>query len=276
MAKKKAVKKGKAQPEAAAPVQAPAAEPEKKQATFFDRVVAVVFIIAALAAAYKIIDYTTGWGDTAKVIKREMADAEKNAIYKRHDAAITQYEKIIKRWGADEKLKEEIKQARLNLAKTYKDSERNLEAIEMYRKLAGEYKTVNRDMYAWLLLELGDCYNAILSSSEAINTYNSIITEFKDTDWAAEALFGIAEAYRGKKDYSGAIKYYDMIVSKYKKGFLSAEALTNKGMLLEEQGKIKQATAVYESVVRDFPDIVTEYAKLRVEALSGGSGEKQQ
>jgi tetratricopeptide (TPR) repeat protein len=251
-----------------AEVKAPAeAAPAKR--TLFEKVIITLFAAAGLFAAYKAIDFTTGWGDPAKVIKREMADAEKDAIYKRYDSAIGRYERIISRWGGEEKLKEEIKQAKLNLAKTYKDSERNLDAIELYKKLAAEYQNTNRDMYAWLLLELGECYNSILSVADAISTYNRVISEFKDTDWAAEALFGIAEAYKSQKDYAGAIKYYDLIVTKYKKGFLSAEALTNKGMILEEQGKIRQALAIYEAVVRDFPDIVTEYARLRVDVLSG-------
>jgi tetratricopeptide (TPR) repeat protein len=242
-------------------------QPGKK--TLFEKVVITLFVLAGFAVVYKIVDYSTGWGDPGRVIKREMAAAEKNAIYKKYDAAISRYESIISRWGGEEKLKEEIKQAKLNLAKTYKDSERNIEAIELYKKLAAEYQPANRDMYAWLLLELGDCYNAILNVTDAINTYNMVISEFKDSDWAAEALFGIAEAYKNQKDYAGAIKYYDAIVSKYKKGFLSAEALTNKGMILEEQGKIKQALAVYETVVKEFPDIVTEYARLRADVLSG-------
>lgn len=237
--------------------------------TLFEKVIIALFIAAALAAVYKIVDYTTGWGNPGAVIKREMSAAEKNSIYKKYEIAISKYERIISRWGDDEKLKEEVKQARLNLAKTYKDAERNLEAIELYKKLAAEYQPVNKDMYAWLLLELGDCYNSILSAADAIKTYNMVITEFKDTDWAAEALFGIAEAYKSQKDYSSAVKYYDLIASKYKKGFLSAEALTNKGMILEEQGRIKQALTVYETVVKEFPDIVTEYAKLRVDVLSG-------
>ena len=52
--------------------------------------------------------------------------------------------------------------------------------------------------------------------------------------------------------------------------------MTNKGMLLEEQGKIRQALAVYETVVKDFPDIVTEYARTRAEILSGSAVNRQQ
>ena len=268
MAKKRS-NAGKPQKDAA-PVDIKAAAPAAPaKRTMFENVVIFLVVIAAIFSAYKAIDYYTGWGDPAKVIKREMADAEKDAIYKRYDSAIGRYERIVARWGNEERLKEEIKQARLNLAKTYKDSERNLEAIELYKKLAAEYQSTNKDMYAWLLLELGECYNSILSIADAIKTYNQVISEFKDTDWAAEALFGIAEAYKSRKDYAGAIKYYDLIVTRYKKGFLSAEALTNKGMILEEQGKTKQALAVYQGVVKDFPDIVTEYARLRVDVLSG-------
>jgi tetratricopeptide (TPR) repeat protein len=243
--------------------------PAPKAKTLFEKVIIFLIVAALAVVVYEAVDYQTGWGNPGKVLKRAMDEAEKDAIYKRYDAAIRIYDRIIARWGKDEKFKDEIKQANLSLAKTYKDSEKNMEAIELYKKLAEEYKTANRDMYAWLLLELGECYNAILNTQGAIASYNTVIAEFADTDWAAEALFGIAEAYKNKKDYGNAVKYYDMIVSKYKKGFLSAEALTNKGMILEELGRTKQALTVYEKVVKEFPDIVTEYAKLRVGALSG-------
>lgn len=248
------------------------AAPKKK--TFFEKILIFIAVAALAVVVYEAVDYQTGWGNPGKVIKREMDSAEKDAIYKRYDSAIKIYQRIIARWGKDEKFKDEVRQADLSLAKTYKDSERNIEAIELYKQLADEYKTTNRDMYAWLLLELGDCYNAILNTSGAIDSYNTVISEFAGSDWAAEALFGIAEAYKNKKDYGNAVKYYDMIVQKYQKGFLSAEALTNKGMIFEELGRSKQALAVYRKVVKEFPDIVTEYAKTRVGALSGQTDTK--
>jgi tetratricopeptide (TPR) repeat protein len=245
---------------------APAARVKR---TLFEKVITALMIAGALVMIYQMVDYETGWGNPGKVLKRQMADAEKDAIYKKYDAAIKAYSDIIGRWGKLDRFKEEIKQARLSLAKTYKDAEKNIEAINMYRELSAEYKDVNRDMYAWLLLELGDCYNSVLSTQDAIATYQTVVNEFAGSDWAAEALFGIAESYRNKKDFPNAIKYYDLIVSKYQKGFLSAEALTNKGRILEEQGKLKQALLVYEKVVKEFPDIVTEDARVRAEVLSG-------
>jgi tetratricopeptide (TPR) repeat protein len=234
----------------------------------FNKVVFVILIIAVLIFLYKAIDFYTGWGDMGKVIKREIETAEKNSIYKRYDTAIKIYQNLLKRISGDEKYVEYAKQIRLNLAKTYKDAEKYIEAIDMYVNLTEEYKTANNDMYAWLLLELGDCYNNVLNTSDAIKTYNIIIDTFPGSDWAAEAYFGIAEAYKNKNDYNNAIKYYDLIVKKYEKGFLSAEALTNKGKIFESQGKYKEAANVYKKVVDDFPEIVSEYARLRLETIS--------
>ena len=244
---------------------------EKKGGLTFEKMLVAILVIGVLAAAFKVVDYYTGWGNTEKVIKRRISAAEKYAIYKKHHDAIGVYESVIARWGKDEKYKDYVKQARLSLAKANKDAEKYLEAIKLYGDLIKEFKGVNNDMYAWRMIELGDTYNSIFNSDEAIKTYNKVISEFKDSDWAAEALFGIADAYKNKKDYKSAIGYYDRIVKKYKKGFLSAEALTNKGKIYEEMGKSKQALAVYTTVIKEFPEIVTEYARFRKGVLAGST-----
>jgi len=81
----------------------------------------------------------------------------------------------------------------------------------MYVNLTEEYKTANNDMYAWLLLELGDCYNNVLNTSDAIKTYNIIIDTFPGSDWAAEAYFGIAEAYKNKNDYNNSPDFFNIL-----------------------------------------------------------------
>lgn len=243
------------------------ADAENKQN--LNKIILIFLAAGILIFIYKAIDFYTGWGNMEKVIKREIETAEKNSIYKRYDIAIKIYLNLIKRISNEEKFTEQIKQVRLNLAKTYKDAEKYIEAIDSYSKLVEEYKTVNNDMYAWLLLELGDCFNNILNTTDAIKTYDNIINSFPESDWAAEAYFGIAEAYKNKKDYNNAIKYYDLIVKKYKKGFLSAEALTNKGKILEAEGKYEQAKVIYKKVVDEFPEIVSEYARMRLETISG-------
>lgn len=236
----------------------------------FNPGVLYTFLAAAIliSTAGMLIDYYTAWGNTPKLIKRMLESAEKNAIYKHYDEAERKYDTIISRFGSNENYKEEVKQARLSLAKTCKDAEQYLKAITLYKELAVEYKDLNPDMYAWLQLELADSYNSILNSDEAIRVYQKIIGDFKNTDWAAEALFGIADSYKAKKDYPNALKYYDQIINKYEKGFLSAEALTSKGRIYEEQGKDALAYKVYEKVVKEFPEIVTEYARLRYDALT--------
>lgn len=236
--------------------------------TSLNKVLLTLYVLTIITAIYLVAYKVMGWSNPEKVIKQKMASADKDAVEKKYESSIGKYENIIKRWGNNSKLGEEIRQAKLNMAKQYKNSERYLEAIYLYKKLAAEYQGVNNDMYAWLLLELGDCYNKILNAADAIDTYNKIINTFADTDWASEALFGIAETYKKQKKYDKTIEYYDKIIAKYKKTFLCAEALTNKGIILEEQGKIKQALSVYNTVVRDFPDIVTGDAKLRADKLS--------
>ncbi|OPZ64617.1 MAG: tol-pal system protein YbgF [Candidatus Aerophobetes bacterium ADurb.Bin490] len=62
--------------------------------------------------------------------------------------------------------------------------------------------------------------------------------------------------------------YYNKIVEKYKKGFLSAEALTSIGKMYESDGDDKKALEIYSRVVKEYPEIVTEYAKMRQTVLN--------
>lgn len=240
---------------------------EAKPSPLFLRVIVGVAIVALIAAVFFAVDSETGWGDSEKVVKKQMARAEKLAIHKKFDEASVIYSRIVSRWGGDEKVREIVKQARLSLAQAYKDSGNYIRAIELYRELIEENRGVNGDMYAWLNLELADSLNYILSTDEAIRVYEKIISEFDGTDWAAEAMMGIADAYMSKKDYVKAVKYYDRINEKYKKSFLSAEAMTGKARIYEAQGREKQAIALYKKISEEFPDIVTEYARSRISVL---------
>lgn len=240
----------------------------KKNTNLFKNIVIILISAFLIFILIKIIDDYTGWGNLEKVIKRNMDIADKYAIYKKYDSAIRIYKNILKKWKNNVKYAELIKQVRLNLAKTYKEANENIEAIELFKELLEEYKTSNRDMYAWILLEIGETYNNMYNTQEAIKTYELIINEFADTDWEAEAIFGIAESYKIAGKNNIALKYYQQIVNKYKNGFLSAEALTNMAQIYERQGKEKEALRIYQKIINEFPEIITEYAKLRYNILN--------
>ncbi|MEI7541661.1 MAG: tetratricopeptide repeat protein [bacterium] len=242
--------------------------PPKHKSRRVGLIYSIILAVLVIVAACVMIDYYTAWGNTPKLIKRMLVEAEKKAIYKHYDEAETKYEIIMERFKNNVKYIEELKQAKLSLAKTLKDAEQYIKAIVLYKELSIEYKKSNPDMYAWLQLELADSYNSILNTEEAIRVYKQVAIDYKASDWSAEALFGIADAYKSKKDYTSALEYYDLIINKYEKGFLSAEALTNKGRIYEILGKIDLAYKVYEKVVREFPEIVTEYARGRYDALT--------
>ena len=231
--------------------------------------IALVLIAAViLTGVFMSVDYYTAWGNDEKLINRAMDAAEKNAIYKKYPEVLKKYNYIVGRWENDENYKEYVRQAKLGIAKAYKDSQQYIPAIEAYRALTAEYSTEKGDMYAWLMLELGECYNSILNTNDALKTYTEITRQFPDTDWSVEAIFGIADAYRNNGDSGKAMYYYNKIVEKYKKGFLSAEALTSIGKMYESDGDDKKALEIYSRVVKEYPEIVTEYAKMRQTVLN--------
>jgi tetratricopeptide (TPR) repeat protein len=267
--KKKTVKKIKKttrepQPELIRQELAPAPEAQKKRAGSLITAIVTLAVIATVAFFFS---SPSLWKPELS-IKKSIDKAEKSSVYRNYKRAVSIYEKLIAKWGNNEKYAEYIKQARLNLAKTYQDSGEYLKAVALYKELCEEYKDVNADMHAWLLLELGESYAGLFNTSEAIKTYQGIVEKFKGTDWAAEALFGIADAYKASGDSDNALKYYNIIVNKYEKGFLSAEALTNIGQIYEREGRPAKALEVYARIIKEFPDVVTEYAKIRYDSLA--------
>ncbi len=243
--------------------------PQKsKRQIILDRILVILVVLLALLLFYKLIDHFTGWGNAEKVIKRKMDVADRHAIYRRFNVAIKIYEGILKRWGNNPKYSDYIKQVKLNLAKTFKEANENEKAIQYFKELLDIYKDSSKDMYAWLLIELGEIYNNMYNTQDALKCYQIILDEFKNTDWEAEAVFGIAESYKilGKNDL--AVKYYYQIADKYKAGFLGADALTNIGQIYEKQGKEKEALKIYQRILKEFPEIVTEYARLRYNSLN--------
>ena len=240
--------------------------PAKKSNT---GLIALILISAViLTGVLMAVDRFTAWGNDEKLIGRALDAAEKNAIYKKYPEVIKNYSYIVNRWENDENFKDHVRQAKLGIAKAYKDSQQFIPAIEGYKELIEEYASEKGDMYAWLMLELGECYNSILNTNDALKTYTEITKQYPDTDWSAEAVFGIADAYRNNGDNAKAMYYYNKIVEKYKQGFLSAEALTSIGKIYESDGDDKRALEIYTRVVKEYPEIVTEYAKMRQTVLN--------
>jgi len=229
-----------------------------------------IFMAAAavIAGIYGVVDYYTGWGDAGKVIERKIKQAEESAVYKNYSKAARIYEDILEKWGGAEEYSGAMWQVKLNLAGAYKDSGEYISAIKLYRELAEKYRNVNPDMYAWVMLELGDAYNRIYNTGDAVKVYGEITERFEGTDWAAEALFGLAETHKTAGNNKEAVKFYDIIIKKYRKGFLAAEAMTSKAEIYEKKGMYDRALEIYSKVINDFPEIVTEYARYRHGVLS--------
>ncbi len=264
--KKNKKKIDKIEPRSALRVAEASQKETKKTKTGGSWFVTLLFILMCAGLIYTIVDKLTAWGNTPVLLQRTIDAAENNTIYKKYDKAERQYVGLIEKWNGKEKYNAYVKQARLNLALVYKDSGKNMEAASIYRELVKE-NVENKDMHAWLLLELGECLNNVMDMDGALNAYSIIIKDYSGTDWAAEAMFGSAEAYRNKKAFGKALKYYNMIVDKYKKGFLSAEAMTSIGKMYEEQGNLEMAYETYTKILKAYPEIVTDFAKTRLEIL---------
>jgi TolA-binding protein len=147
------------------------------------------------------------------------------------------------------------------------------QAMQAYQQLKDlDPKSV---IAAWAALKIAECQLGDNRIEDAIQTYSGVTQEYPGTDWYAEARMGLGVAYEKKKDYDAALEHYQYIVQHYGGGFLAAEALVNMGQCFLQKGNEAKAKLLYEQVVAEYPEAMSDDAKNRLEALKQGKTDGQ-
>ena len=194
-------------------------------------------------------------------MQRYLNNGQRLTLAKRYDAAIKQYEKILKLKTSGENMR----QALIAIADLYRERQEYSQAIEIYNQLRAQ--DPNSVLAAWAGLQVGDSQLLANQPDASYQTYLDISQKFPKSDWAAEAQLGTGKVLEKKEKYPEAIAAYQVLVKEYPGGFLAAEALVRIGQCCEFSGDFKSARKAYQTVLDKFPSTTWDDAKARLDHL---------
>lgn len=218
-----------------------------------------VLLILTLVQGY---GYFTGWGNPDKVIQRHFKTAQRFTLAKRYKAAISQYQKILKKKNADQ---EQIQQALIGMGDLYYAQNQWSPAIEIYQRL--RTKETGEVMRAWTGLKIAESQNKAGDWETALKTYAEISKSHPRSDWDAEARLGQGKVLEEAKRFEEALAAFSGLVSDYPGGFLAADALVHQGICYEKLGNRTAARRAYKTVLDEYPAAMRDEARRRLHRL---------
>ncbi len=220
--------------------------------------------LALLAGLIQIYGYNTGWGNPERLVTRFLNKGQQLTLAKRYDAAIKQYEKILKLKTSDENMR----QALIAIADLYRERHEWTKSVEIYNRLRTQDPA--SVLSAWAGLQVGDAQLQSAQYVDAVKTFTEVSRLFPKSDWDAEARLGLGKASEKEEKYPEAIAAYTALVKDYAGGFLAAEALIHIGQCYELQGDLKAARQAYQTILDKYPNTTWDDAKARLNRLDAG------
>jgi tol-pal system protein YbgF len=102
----------------------------------------------------------------------------------------------------------------------------------------------------------------------AVGGYMEFLTKYPDSPRAADAHFGLAEAYFNQKNYAQAVVEYDLFLKKYRTNDKAQSALYEKGVAQAGENELQEAIDTFNQVVRTYPNTIeATNARLRIRQI---------
>lgn len=120
-----------------------------------------------------------------------------------------------------------IAEARLKQGIANVLSHRSAEAIQSLREYIGESKTALKTDEA--LFWLSEAYYRSELFNNAVETYNSLLNRFPQTNRREEALYGLGWSYFRQKNFRESSKIFDRMITDFPKSKFAAEVLVRQG-----------------------------------------------
>ncbi|HEY5037076.1 MAG TPA: tetratricopeptide repeat protein, partial [Chthoniobacterales bacterium] len=124
-------------------------------------------------------------------------------------------------------------------------------AVPEYEKFLGLYPSSPARAAAYFYL--GESYRALGRTTAAQTSFQSVVTDFPESDLAGPAAYGLAEILFKNKDYAGARPLFHSAAAKVKASALALSARYFEARCLENLDRKDEARDIYEEVV-DVPD----------------------
>ncbi len=222
-----------------------------------------VLLILTLVQGY---GYFTGWGNPNKVTLRYFKTAQRLTLAKRYPAAVSQYQKILKKKHVSQ---EQIQQALIGMGDLYYEQNQWTQAVATYRRL--QTQESSGVIQAWTGLKIAESLNKAGDWETALKTYAEISRNYPQSDWDAEARLGQGKVLEEAKRYPEALTAFSGLVNDYAGGFLAADALVHKGICYEKLGKRAAARQAFRTVMEKYPAAMRDEARRRLHRLDIGN-----
>jgi TolA-binding protein len=146
-------------------------------------------------------------------------------------------------------------------------------AAPEYEKFLGQYPGAPGRSSAYFYL--AECYRALNKTSAARTSFQSVLDNYGDSEFAGPAAYGIAEILFTQKDYAGALPLFHKASAKSKEPALALSARYFEARCLENVDRKDDAQNLYQQVAETKnPNPYREDARMAAGSIALARGRK--
>jgi TolA-binding protein len=146
-------------------------------------------------------------------------------------------------------------------------------AAPEYEKYLGQYPGVPGRASAYFYL--AECYRALNRGPAARTSFQSVLDNYPDSEFAGPAAYGVAEILFTQKDYQGALPLFHRSAAKSKESALALSARYFEARCLENLDRKDEAQNLYQQVAETKnPNPYRDDARLAAGTIALARGRK--
>jgi TolA-binding protein len=146
-------------------------------------------------------------------------------------------------------------------------------AAPEYEKFLGQFPGAPGRSSAYFYL--AECYRALNKSSAARSSFQSVLDNYGDSEFAGPAAYGIAEILFTQKDFAGALPLFHKAVARAKEPALGLSAKYFEARCLENVDRKDEAQNLYQQVAETKnPNPYREDARMAAGTIALARGRK--
>jgi TolA-binding protein len=146
-------------------------------------------------------------------------------------------------------------------------------AVPEYEKFLAQYPGAPGRASAYFYL--AECYRALNRSGAARTSFQSLLDNYGDSEFAGPASYGVAEILFTQKDYAGALTLFHRAAAKSKESALALSARYFEARCLENVDRKDEALNLYQQVAEvKNPNPYREDARLAAGSIALARGRK--
>ncbi|HZE13212.1 MAG TPA: tetratricopeptide repeat protein, partial [Chthoniobacterales bacterium] len=147
-------------------------------------------------------------------------------------------------------------------------------AAPEYEKFLGQYPGAPGRASAYFYL--AECYRALNKTGAARTSFQSVLDNYGDSEFAGPAAYGVAEILFTLKDYNGALPLFHKAAAKSKEPALALSARYFEARCLENVDRKDEAQNLYQQVAETKnPNPFREDARMAAGTIALARGRKQ-